>query len=76
MRTLDALISCGPYEGALEESLKELKYGFRRELAKPLARELAVAFVRLPARPDLLTWDPAARQRLGMEEVQSRSALG
>jgi predicted amidophosphoribosyltransferase len=58
MRTLDALISCGPYEGALEESLKELKYGFRRELAKPLARELAVAFVRLPARPDLLTWIP------------------
>jgi ComF family protein len=58
MRTLDALISCGPYEGALEESLKELKYGFRRELAKPLARELAVAFVRLPARPGLLTWIP------------------
>jgi ComF family protein len=58
MRTLDALISCGPYEGALEESLQELKYGFRRELAKPLARELAVAFVRLPARPDLLTWIP------------------
>jgi competence protein ComFC len=58
MRTLDALISCGPYEGALEESLQELKYGFRQELAKPLARELAVAFVRLPARPDLLTWIP------------------
>jgi len=58
MKTLDSLISCGSYEGALEESIKELKYGFRRELAKPLARELAVAFVRLPSRPDLLTWIP------------------
>ncbi len=58
MKALDALVSCGPYEGALEESVKALKYQFREELAKPLARELAVAFVRLPARPDLLTWVP------------------
>jgi ComF family protein len=58
MRTLDFLVSGGSYENGLGESLQELKYGFRRELAKPLARELAVAFVRLPARPDLLTWIP------------------
>lgn len=58
MKTLDGLISCGPYEGALEESIKGLKYSFRREMVKPLARELAVAFVRLPERPDVLTWVP------------------
>ncbi|MCI2429672.1 ComF family protein [Candidatus Acetothermia bacterium] len=58
MKILDALISCGPYEGALEESVKALKYEFREELAQPLARELAVAFVKLPLRPDVLTWVP------------------
>ncbi len=57
-KTLDALISCGLYEGALEESIRELKYGLRRELAKPLARELAIAWVRLPSRPDLITFIP------------------
>jgi ComF family protein len=57
-KTLDALVSCGPYEGALEESIKALKYEFREELARPLARELAVAFVRLPMRPDVLTFIP------------------
>ncbi len=55
---LDALISCGLYEGAMEESIKALKYGGRRGLAKPLARELAVAFVRLPRRPNVLTSIP------------------
>jgi len=58
MKTLDALISCGPYEGAIEESICAFKYGGRRELAKPLARELAVAYVRLPKRPDVFTWVP------------------
>lgn len=57
-KTLDALISCGPYEGALEESIKALKYGFRKELAKPLARELAISWVRLPTKPDFITWIP------------------
>ncbi|MDW8329298.1 MAG: phosphoribosyltransferase family protein [Candidatus Bipolaricaulota bacterium] len=57
-KTLDALISCGPYEGCLEESIRALKYEFRRELARPLARELAIAWVRLPSRPDVLTFIP------------------
>lgn len=58
MRTLDALVSCGAYEGCLEESIKALKYQFREELAKPLARELAIAWVQLPSRPDIITWIP------------------
>lgn len=58
MKTLDALVSCGPYEGALEESIKALKYEFREELAQPLARELAIAWVRLPSRPDVITFIP------------------
>ncbi len=42
MKTLDALVSCGLYEGALEESIKALKYEFREELAQHLAREVSV----------------------------------
>ena len=56
--TLDALATCGPYEGALAESIKALKYGGRRSLARPLARELAIVFLRLPSRPDAITWVP------------------
>ncbi len=58
MRSLDFLASCGLYEGALKESLESFKYGGRQELAPHLARELAVAWVQLPSRPDVITWIP------------------
>lgn len=61
---LDQLISCGDYEGALEESIKALKYGFRKQLAPLLAKELAVASVRLKRRPDVITWVPMHDRQL------------
>jgi len=73
--TLDALVSCGPYEGALAESIKALKYGGRKALVEPLARELAVAFVRLPERPDVLTWVPMHAKDLGWRRFDHAELL-
>ena len=68
---LDQLISCGLYEGCLEESIKALKYRFRKQLVPLLAKELAVAFmsasptdIKLKRRPNVITWVPMYERQL------------